>query len=860
VFSISDSTIVYTPATDYIGGDTLRSRILCNGEIDTATVYIKVLEKPDNIIEANCFGEPPSTPFLIKEEMALGANVRTAIPFVVGDLSAVPDGYSEIIAINPAYTGIIIFRGPDFTSATEIPVPGLSSASYYTFIAIGRIKINNTDYEPRIFVKTETQLLSINPAGAGSTVWTASLSGYGTVGLADFNNDGWTEIYVGNSIYDAATGTLLCNGGANNKGRTVGILSEVDMPQAADIIGDSRLELIAGNQIYNVTIDRSTMSGSMTVAKQVTPPTGCYNDGFTVVADFDNDGKLEVLVRSREGTTAGTHPIHLYLWTPHTATASILAATQETNMFFGIPFVGDIDGDKFPEIVSLSADGVVQEQPGFRARRYNPLTGVFDDLWNINHTDQSGATGMTLFDFNQDGRSEIVYRDESLLRIIDGSLATPVTVNSFPAYSGTAFEYPVVADIFSDGHARILVTSDENTVRPFSNSAKLKIFSADGVSVWAPARNVWNQYSYNAVNVNEDLTIPKIPLNPATVFPGEDGIIGTGDDLRPYNNFLQQQTALNANGTLLWLLPDFVLTGTSNTHYYTVGDSLVISNLCVKNEGDARGGDSIRIAVYRNGRAPANLINVYKLPAAINVGTTRCYSIKLAGISSISAASLYIEINDDGLHHPQTACDSTSNNGGNIAFSSIPIARNDRISVFACGAKTVDVLANDLNVVGGTPSIIKPAGLGTAVPAGSNISYTAGLAPVCGGLGGRRDTVVYRICSGGNCSDASLFIDILRRPSIQLADSCSRHPYLTLNYRYPSTTYQWYRSTDGSPGSWTPIAGANGVNLYVTEEAYYKVEITYAGDTVETAPVRFVVNRKARLQGGLWWYDSSLTY
>jgi hypothetical protein len=38
------------------------------------------------------------------------------------------------------------------------------------------------------------------------------------------------------------------------------------------------------------------------------------------------------------------------------------------------------------------------------------------------------------------------------------------------------------------------------------------------------------------VNVNEDLTVPRCPLNPVTVFPGRDGIIGTADDMRPFNN------------------------------------------------------------------------------------------------------------------------------------------------------------------------------------------------------------------------------------------------------------------------------------------------------------------------------------
>ena len=59
-----DKTIAYTGS---LGPDTLVYSISCGSETDTATVYIIVTEKPDNISDAECFIDPPPTNFTISE-------------------------------------------------------------------------------------------------------------------------------------------------------------------------------------------------------------------------------------------------------------------------------------------------------------------------------------------------------------------------------------------------------------------------------------------------------------------------------------------------------------------------------------------------------------------------------------------------------------------------------------------------------------------------------------------------------------------------------------------------------------------------------------------------------------------------
>jgi hypothetical protein len=603
------------------------------------------------------------------------------------------------------------------------------------YLAIGKIK-TASGYKSLIFAKNATHLYAYDPLNPSTYLWrTAYSSNEAVVGLADFNHDGWTEVYLGNAIFDAATGYLLCDGGSNNKGTTIGILHYFMAPQAYDIIGDSRLELIAGNQIYDVVItDRAnSANNSMTVIKTVTPPTANVADGLTVVADFDNDGKLEVLVRSRDGNS---NNIYLYLWTPHTATPEILASLVESSPYFGIPFVGDIDGnpDGLVEIISLTTNGTsgITQTNRFNARRYNASTHSFETVWNANHTDQSGGTGMTLFDFDQDGKNEIVYRDEKTLRVIDGSVNPPETKASFDAYSETFHEYPVVADVFGSGHANIIVTSDYKTLRKFAGLAQLKIFGAlSPEHPWAPAREVWNQYSYNPVAVNSDLTIPQYPASPAIVLPGADNLMGTGDDLRPYNNFLQQATTLSVNGEPIWLLPDVEPVILANTYdYYAGGDSLVV-HIKIANEGDAALMPPFYIAAYKDEVTAANNIAVDSVQQILVPNDTLTATLTIRNLAThLPLDSVIIRVNDRGLAaFVQDECDS-SNNSGSFKLDSIMSLQNDYDSICTNASVNIDILANDGVFACATPEFgiadsTSRFGVWSLNPADSSLLYTS---------------------------------------------------------------------------------------------------------------------------------------
>jgi uncharacterized repeat protein (TIGR02543 family) len=691
-YSLINNKVHYTPNTDFKGKDSLTYSATCGGQVTTAKVYFTVVEYPDNIAEVKCWVDPEAQDWIINRSDSVGL-VRTVTQFLVGDMN--DDGFPDIVATHGPYVAgdanprkdadkIKIFYGPEFTTVDSIT--GLAPESQ-SFGAIGKIKVSESPevYETLIFYRDRLTLSLYALRPDGTSPWGNNPACVkGMIGLADFNGDGWTEVYVGNKIFDAATGKLLADGGSNNTGKAALVQNYSDYvsySQAVDILGDPNLELIAGNQIYKVDIDRTVATAkTLEVISSVTPPSGAGNDGVTIVGDFNNDGKLEVLVRQRQNAALTGNTIHLYLWSPHTGTSTgtILARTTDNHQFFGIPFIGDIDGDGRIEVVTLGSNGQVANQLGFRARKYNAATGQFTDFWNITHIDQSGSTRMTLFDFNLDGIAEIVYRDEYQLRIINGSKKSHITgadttavytLSSFKSYSETSFEYPVIVDIYGNGSSAILVTSDTGETRTssaasankYTGEAYIDIFTSDPITPWASARKVWNQYSYNPVNVNEDLTIPAIPSSIATVFPGKDGTLGTTDDVRPYNNILQQQTIINKSGVPFFIAPDIYpeaslvsSTVTGNSVFITIG---------IINKGDAAIGTPVYATLYKDDILAANKISTGSYDGYINPGDTGYVTVNIPDITSyLPLLHINIRVNDDGTNFPyQPECDETNN-------------------------------------------------------------------------------------------------------------------------------------------------------------------------------------------------------
>jgi len=464
----------------------------------------------------------------------------------------------------------------------------------------------------------------------GSSIWKKARDFFGrsSPNVTDFNSDGIPELYLSNKIISVQNGitiagdVILKGGNAPYQGFPPGqiqanLFSHANSV-AADLLPSPGLELAAGNVVYEVILTNNTSSVGNKLISHVADAS--VKDGITSVGDIDGDGLLDVIVVRNAYYIDGGG---IWVWNPRTGAMIAEAPSGESG---SVAFIGDVDGICGPEI------GVVFARE-LRMYRYNGTT-TLELMYSIPTTDNSGFTGITMFDFNQDGLNELVYRDETTLSIIDGT--TGLTMVSTPMLSGTGMEYPIVADIDGDGQAEILTTGYMPGEK--EEDARVYCFESSG-QPWAPARSIWNQYGYNPTFVNDDLTIPKQPQDMAKNFAVENCARKTCP--QPYNNFMTQATSRTQDGCLVWpSLPDYSIHATASC----TSDSV---SICFIVQGLRDTISEVEISCYGGGFNTLPTEPTFRAPLETSIiknQDTFCMIID----RSYDFDSMTIVINDDG--------------------------------------------------------------------------------------------------------------------------------------------------------------------------------------------------------------------
>ncbi|MDR2765259.1 MAG: FG-GAP-like repeat-containing protein [Tannerella sp.] len=718
--------LVYKPLDGFSGIDSLTYKITCGTLSRTAKVYITVYDNPGNINDAKCYDTPSAMEWGIKVDWS-SANIVSVFntPFV-GDLNN--DQIPEIVCFGDAgRTGsdptgiklntILIYDGQTHNLVNTISMKNASNANIYVTgydaSAYGLVKRPSDKKGLVVVACTDYYLRAYDIAG--TLIWTSDqpyASGTNgeeyavNIGFADFNQDGNPELYLRNQIYDASTGKWLATAtGGSNLGAAWAHYSQqlnhkLSSPIAADVLGDSRLELILGNEIYEVNIGAN--GNTVQMIKSVTPPTGAVSDGFAQVADFNMDGHLDIFIATRsskdnDGTVAG------YVWDVFNHVTGTPFTISTSNSGLSIPLIADINNDGLLEVLIQS--GVNGSVNKYQCYKYDPATKAFSLLWGFAPDENSFSNSATLFDFNMDGMNEILLSDQTKIRILNGSGKSHITKQDTLAVyvmaeisfgEVTIMQYPVIADVDADGHAEIVVVGNPNGVSNSLDGSVNILKASNNASLWAPARKVWNQYMYNAVNINEDLTVPRCPLNPATVFPGNDGQIGTVNDVRPYNNFLQQQTSLTTNGLPYWPMPDVQILSTKyDLHHHIDGDSLCIF-VKLTNSGDVATLAPFHITAYRNAVTPGNIMTVDSLMQPIFPGDTLTTVVIVHNFSTFRPLdTVVVRLNDSGYGYEQAECGDNIKNESVDPNSRILGVFDDVQTVQVFQYVEIDALAND---------------------------------------------------------------------------------------------------------------------------------------------------------------------
>jgi subtilase family serine protease len=288
--------------------------------------------------------------------------------------------------------------------------------------------------------------------------------------IADIDNSGQPKIILGRTVLNN-NGAILWQGTGGMGNGYAGPLSLV-----ADINLDGIPEIVAGNTVYR---------NNGTILWQNTS----LPDGLNAVGKFYSDDPYPQIALVRNGNVYLLNHLGQIKWGPK-------AIPGGGNG--GPPVVADFDGDGIPEI------GVASYS------RYVVFKANGTILWqSVTQDYSSSATGSSVFDFEGDGKAEVLYNDELYFRIYNGGDGRKLF--EIKNSSMTVYEYPVIADVNNDGHTEIVIAAN-NYGTSGSTTYGIRVFG-DANNSWVNTRQIWNQHTYHITNVNDDGTIPRIEQN-----------------------------------------------------------------------------------------------------------------------------------------------------------------------------------------------------------------------------------------------------------------------------------------------------------------------------------------------------------
>jgi hypothetical protein len=417
--------------------------------------------------------------------------------------------------------------------------------------------------------------------------------------IADLEADGFPEVIVGSHVYEGMTGDLRFQH-THGQGRfyfqpEIGMISAV-----ADVDMDGTQEILAGGVII-------APDGTIECENEFN------SDGFNGVADLDGDGFGEVLV-------VGNGEARIY---EHDCVPDI-TFQLEGGGNGGPPTIADYDTDGAPEI------GIAD------AHTYTVYETNGDVLWSHEVDDESSAaTGSVVFDFEGDGRPEVVYADETRLWIFAGADGD-VRLSDTRHASRTLHEYPTIADVDGDGSSEIIVPNGGGHMGEGRNG--IYVLGAEE-GTWLMSRHVWNQHAYSLTNIEDDLSVP----------------------VEPEVNWLQHNTFRSGDPQPMpsWLAPDAV--PLAEVCYTDCPQNRVTVYVGLGNEGASAIRNNVPISVYTDPDDPT-LLTTFWTGSLVDAGrVSEVFELELDADDVIDGWLKIVVDDSDGTEYVTDECVEDNN-------------------------------------------------------------------------------------------------------------------------------------------------------------------------------------------------------
>jgi FG-GAP-like repeat len=303
-------------------------------------------------------------------------------------------------------------------------------------------------------------LITAVACGLGFPVATYAVDGCSSVGLkvgstinletttfgmavADFNGDGHLDVVVSANNSSNEVLVLLGRGGSEEFGPPA-TFPAGGLPQriaVGDFNGDGKPDLA-------VSLDSTSLPGHLSIL--INDGTGKFGAPNLVavpgapiqpvVADVNNDGKLDVVTALSTGTTDGM--VTVLLGNGAGSFSQAANSPFATFSFVSLIVVGDFNEDGKSDVAVPGVSGGVDVMRGDGSGQFGPKV----------HSAGGGFGSLTRGDFNGDGHLDLLSDNQVLIGTGSGTFNAPIA-NPLPEDTTAA----ITGDVNNDGHLDALV-------------------------------------------------------------------------------------------------------------------------------------------------------------------------------------------------------------------------------------------------------------------------------------------------------------------------------------------------------------------------------------------------------------------